>query len=172
MAGKNSDMPDPTLVAEIRRTISLPKAWVASREMPWVDAGGRPQGFKCRERLALPDGSQPANLFVECYFKPSGVQGCPDKLSLSLFYHNVRVLGLDENGPSGHVNVVGSGRPYFRSRIGHLQLHTVSDDGLYGYAAPLEPMSLDLYWCYFITAAGITGAPPFRLPTQQLGLYV
>lgn len=172
MAGKNSDMPSPTLLADIRRTISLPKTWVASREMAWVDAGGRPRGFKCRQRLALLDGSQPANLFVDCYFKPSGVQGCPDKLSLGLFYHNVRALGLDENGPSGHVNVVGSGRPYFGKRIGHPQLHTVSDDGLYGYAEPLEPMSLERYWDYFITAAGITGAPPFQLPTQQLGLPV
>lgn len=172
MTSNTSDMPDSTLVAELRQMVSLPKAWVASREMPWVDAGGRPRGFKCRQRLALPDGSQPATLFVSCYFKPSGVQGSPDKLSLGLFYRNVRILGLDENGPSGHVNTVGSGRPYFGQRIGHPQLHTISDDGPYGYAEPLESMSLEGYWDYFIAAAGITGSPPFRLPTQQLGLPV
>ena len=31
-------MPDPTVMAEIRRMIALPKAWVASGEMTWVDA--------------------------------------------------------------------------------------------------------------------------------------
>jgi len=172
MVGKNSDMPDPALLAEIRRMIRLPKAWVASREIPWVDAGGRPRGFKCRERLALPDGSQPAHLFVDCYFKPSGIQGCPDKLSLSLCFNHYRVLAVDENGPSGHINVVGSGRPYFGKRVGHPQLHTVSDDAIYGYAEPLESMSLERYWEYFVSEAGVTGAPLFRLPTLQLGLPV
>ncbi len=172
MASKSSGVPDQAVVAEIRRMINLPKAWVASGEMVWVDAGGRPRGFKFRDRLALPDGSQPASLFVECYYKQSGVQGCPDKLSLSLFFNRNRVLAIDENGPSGHINAVGSGRPYFGKRVGHPQLHTVSDDGIYGYAEPIEPMSLELYWDYFVTAAGITGAPPFQLPTLQLGLPV
>lgn len=172
MVVKNSAAPDPALLVEIRRVITLPKAWVASHEMPWVDAGGRPRGFKCRERLALPDGSQPAQLYVDCYFKPSGIQGCPDKLSLGLFFNRYRVLAVDENGPSGHVNVVGYGRPYFRKRVGHPQLHTVSDDAIYGYAEPIEPMPLEQYWDYFVSEAGITGAPPFRLPTQQLGLPV
>lgn len=172
MAGKNSGIPDPTLVAELRRVVSLQKAWVASAEMTWVDAGGRPRGFRSRDRLALPDGSQPASLFVQCYFKPSGVQGCPDKLSISLFFKHHRVLAVDENGPSGHLNVVGQGRPYFGKRVGHPQLHTISDDAIDGYAEPLESMSLERYWDYFVSKAGITGAPPFRLPTLQLGLPV
>lgn len=172
MTSRGSGMPDSAVVAEIRRMISLPKTWVASGEMTWVDAGGRPRGFKCRERLALPDGSQPAHLFVDCYFKPSGIQGCPDKLSLSLCFNRYRVLAVDENGPSGHINVVGSGRPYFGKRVGHPQLHTVSDDAIYGYAEPLEQMSLERYWDYFVSKAGITGAPPFHLPTLQLGLLV
>lgn len=172
MAGKSSAAPDPAIVSEIRQVISLSKAWVASPEMAWVDAGGRPRGFKFRERLALPDGSQPASLFVECYFKTSSIQGCPDKLSLSLFFNHYRVFAIDENGPSGHVNVVGLGRLHFGKRVGHPQVHTVSDDCIYGYAEPLEPMSLESYWDYFVSEAGITGAPPFQLPILQLGLPV
>lgn len=172
MAGKGLGVPDPAIVAEIKRMIGLSKVWVASSEMTWIDAGGRPRGFTFRERLALPDGSQPASLFVECYFKTSSIQGCPDKLSLGLFFNHYRVFAVDENGPSGHVNAVGLGRPYYGKRVGHPQVHTVSDDCIYGYAEPLESMSLESYWDYFVFEAGITGAPPFQLPILQLGLPV
>lgn len=164
--------PGTGVVAEIRRIIALPKSWVASNEMPWVDAGGRPRGFKLRERLALPDRSQPAGLFVACYYKPSSIQGSPDKLSLSLFCNHLRVFAVDENGPSSHRNDVGIGRPYFGRRVGHPQVHTVSDEAIEGYAEPIERMSFDGYWRYFVANAGIAGAPPFRLPTMQLGLPV
>jgi len=140
--------------------------------MTWVDAGGRPKGFRFRERLALPDGSQPATLFVDAYFKPSGIPGCPDKLSLSLCYLNYRIFAIDENGPTGHINVVGVGRPYYGQRVGHPQVHTVSDDCIYGYAEPLEPMALERYWDYFTESASIIDAPPFQLPTMQLGFPV
>ena len=172
MSSRSPRIPDPAAVAEIRRMIAAPKAWVASGPMTWVDAGGKPRGARFRERLALPDGSQPASLFVECYFKPTRIQGGADKLSLSLFFHQHRVFGVDEDGPSGHLNTVGVNRPYFGHRIGHPQVHTVSDDCIYGYAEPLEPMSLDGFWDYFVREAGITGAPPFKLPVQQLGLSV
>ena len=172
MSNREEDVPDASLVAEIRRVIAVPKAWVASGEMTWVDAGSRPRGFTFRERLALPDGSQPASLFVECYFKPSSVQGCADKLSLSLIVHHHRVFGLDEDGPSNHLNSVGIGRPYFGKRIGHPQVHTISDDCIVGYAEPIEPMSFEGYWDHFVAKTRITGAPSFKLPTQQLGLLV
>jgi hypothetical protein len=122
--------------------------------------------------LALPDGSQPAGLFVQCYFKPSSIHGSPDKLSLSLICKHRRVFAIDENGPSGHFNHVGKGRPYFEKRVGHPQLHTVSDDSIEGYAEPLTSMSAQQYWDYFVHGAGITGAPPLKLPTFQLGLLV
>lgn len=172
MDGKGLRVPDPTLIAEIRQMIALPKTWVASGEMTWVDAGGRPRGYKFRDRLALEDGSQPASLFVECYFKPSSMQGCPDKLSLSLFFNHHRVFGIDDNGPSGHVNHVGVGRSYFGQRVGHPHVHTVSDDSIYGYAEPLESMTFEGYWDYFVSTVGITGAPAFKLPILQLGLPV
>lgn len=170
MAGKSSEVPDPTAVADIRRMIATPKTWVASGEMAWVDSGGRPPGFTFRERLALPNGAQPASLFVECYFKTSGVPGCADKVSLALCFNHRRVFAVDENGPGGHFNSVGVGRAYFAQRVGFPHVHTASDDGIEGYAEPLEPTSLERHWEYFVSGAGIVGAPPFQLPTLQLGL--
>lgn len=168
--GSRSSQPDAAFVASLRSIIALPKRWVATGEMAWVNAGGKPRGFKLRERLALPDGSQPATLFVECYFKPAGVQGSADKLSISLFFNRHRVFAIDEDGPSSHVNDVGIGRPYFGKRIGHPHLHTVSDDCIYGYAEEIESTSYERYWDYFSTEAKIANTPPFQLPTQQLGL--
>ncbi len=171
MASKRSGLPDPAAVAAIRHVISMPKTWVAAGEMNWIDAGGKPMpGFGFRERLTLPDGSQPAGLFVACYFKASSIHGSADKLSLGLHVNHMRVIALDENGPGGHFNDVGEGRPHFRQRVGFPHVHTVSDDGIEGYAEPLNPMAFEGYWDHFVAKAGIIGAPPFELPTLQLGL--
>lgn len=170
MAGSSVKGPDPTVLSAIRTMIATPKSWVASGEIAWVDAGGRPPGFTVRERLALPDGSQPAGLFVACYFKPSIIPGCADKVSMGLHVNHHRVFAIDVDGPGGHFNNVGVGRPHFGQRVGFPHLHTVSDDGIQGYAEPLAPMSLDGNWDHFLSGAGIIGAPPFQLPTLQLGL--
>jgi hypothetical protein len=172
MSGKSSGAPDQTVLADIRKMIATPKTWVAAGEMTWIDAGGRPPGFTFRERLALPDGAQPASLFVECYFKAADVPGGADKVSLSLCFNHSRVLAIDENGVGGHYNNVGKGRPYFGQRIGFPHLHSVSDDCIYGYAEPLTPMSLSGYWEHFLACAGIVYAPPFQLPPMQFGLPV
>lgn len=166
----NPGAPDPSVIAEIRQIIGMPKGWVASGEIAWVDTGGQPRGYRFRERLSLPDGTLPASLFVQGYFKPSHVPGNPDKVNLGLHYHHHRVFAVDVNGPSSHLNRVGIGRPYFGQRVGHPQMHTVSDDAIYGYAEPLEEMTHEGYWEYFLAQAGITGAPSFKLPTLQLGL--
>lgn len=170
MGHESSGAPDPSTVAKIRQMIAAPKTWVASGEMEWVDAGGRPPGFAFRERLALADGSQPASLFVKSYFKPSTVPGCADKLSIGLFFIQCRVFAVDENGPGGHFNSVGIGRSHFGKRVGFPHVHMVTDDSIEGYAEPLEPTALELHWAYFLSEAGIVGAPPFQLPTMQLGL--
>jgi len=169
---KRITMPDPAVIADIRAMVDAPKFWVSGPEMAWVDAGGRPRGFACRERLALEDGTMPAGLFVQCYFKPTHVPGNRDKLSIGLIYNGHRVYGIDDNGPSGHFNLVGIGRPHFGQRVGHPQVHTVSDDGIDVYAEPLPVATFDVYWVRFLLTTNIRNAPPFRLPTQQLGLPV
>nr|WP_298129516.1 hypothetical protein [uncultured Pseudoxanthomonas sp.] len=167
--GKN---PDAATLADIQQAIALPKTWVATGEMGWVDAGGRPPGYKLIGRLALPDGSQPAGLLVAGFFKPARVPGANDKLSLGLHVGNRRVLAIDEDGPGGHFNTVGVGRPYFMQRVGFPHLHTVSHESIEGYAEPLPPATLELHWKHFLKLAGIEGAPPFELPVIQLGFAV
>ncbi len=135
MAG--SKTPDLELVQELKQIISTPKRWISTGEMPWVDAGGRPRGMKFREPLALGNGVQPATLFVQGYFKPTTLPGVDDKLSLSLFFKGHRIIGLDANGFSRHWNSVGIGRPHYQQLVGHPQLHTISDDAIYGYAEPI-----------------------------------
>jgi hypothetical protein len=170
MAGKRIKAPDATVLADTRAMIATPKAWVASGEITWVEAGDSPPGFNARERLALPDGTQPAGLFVKCYFKPSIIPGCADKISIGLHVNHQRVFAIDENGPGGHLNEVGIGRPYYGQRVGFPHLHTVSDDAIYGYAEPIKQVSMEEYWDYFVRGAGVQGAPQFRLPIMQLGL--
>lgn len=103
----NHIAPDPHLIEELRGVVLLNKSWVSGGEIAWVDAGGKPKGYKFREHLALAGGLQPATLFVEGYYKPSDIPGGRDKLSFCLFYKNKRILGIDDDGVSRHRNSVG-----------------------------------------------------------------
>jgi hypothetical protein len=172
MGTTEAEAPDPSVMAEVKEGILLPKAWVASGEIAWVDAGGRPNGYSFRQPLALANGFQPAGLFVRGFYATSTVPGRSDKLSLGLHVNHLRVFAIDEDGPGGHFNRVGTGRPHFLKRVGFPHLHTVSDDAFEGYAEPLERMKFEEYWQYFVERAEIIGAPEFTLPTIQLGLTV
>lgn len=169
---RGTEAPDPSALAEVRDLISAPKAWVASGEIAWVDAGGRPHGYTFRQPLALANGLQPAGLFVAGFFATSTVPGRLERLSLGLHVNHGRVFAIDEDGPGGHFNRVGYGRPYYLQRVGFPHEHTVSEDAMYGYAEPLERMDFEGYWQRFIDRAGILGAPGFTLPAIQLGLTV
>lgn len=138
--------------------------------MSWNDTGGRPAGFAFREPLAVGDGIVPATLFMAAYFKPATVPGVRDKLSVSLCFMNYRILGIDDNGPSRHYNHVGVDRPHYRRAVDHPQLHTVSDDCIYGYAEPFATSSNEDTWRQFLALCHIEGAPSFQLPIFQMGL--
>ncbi|CAE6837562.1 hypothetical protein [Xanthomonas arboricola] len=158
--------PDPELVRELREMQAAPKIWVAAGEIAWVDAGGRPKGYKFRAALSL-EGYTPDTLYVEAYYKESTIEDVPDKLSLSLFYRNHRILGLDENGATRHRNGVGVGRQHYLELVGHPHLHTISDDAVCGYAEPLESAEFSAHWATFLSHAGIENAPVFSLPPGQ-----
>src|SRR5690606_8637106 len=98
------------------------------------------------------------------------IAGTTDKLSLTLVFQGVRVLGIDAGDMSGHRNTVGIGRPYHGQRIGCPHVHTVSDDAAYGYAEPLPSTPLPGLWTDFMLRAKIDGAPPLVLPTYQMDL--
>ncbi len=164
--------PDPDQVLQLKEMVQIPKGWISSGAIPWVDAGGRPKGWKFREHLALQGRIQPATLFLEGYFKPASVPGAADKLSLSLFYKNVRILGIDADGDSCHRNSVGIGRPLYQQIVGHPHLHTISDDALYGYAESIPENEPAGYWAQFLDLASINGAPQFNLPPAQQELLL
>ncbi|WP_146010644.1 hypothetical protein [Xanthomonas arboricola] len=150
----------------MREMLAAPKIWVAAGEIAWVDAGGRPKGYKFRAAVSV-EGLTPDTLYVEAYYKESTIEGVPDKLSLSLCYRNHRILGLDENGFTRHRNGVGEGRQHYLQLVGHPHLHTISDDAIYGYAEPLEPAEFAAHWATFLGQASIENAPAFSLPPGQ-----
>ncbi|MBO9829418.1 hypothetical protein J7373_14285 [Xanthomonas sp. A2111] len=158
--------PDREFVRDLRHVLATPKAWISAGEIAWVDAGGKPKGYKFRAALSV-QGHTPGSLYVDGYYKPSSIEGVPDKLSLSLFYRDQRILGLDEDGPGRHRNSVGEGRPHFLKSIHHPHLHTISDDAIYGYAEPLEPAEFSEHWHSFLFLAGIQNGPNFSLPPGQ-----
>lgn len=164
--------PDQGQVLQLTGMVQLPKGWISVGAIPWVDAGGRPKGWKFREHLALDGGIQPATLFLEGYFKPASVPGAEDKLSLSLFYKNIRILGIDADGISCHRNSVGAGRPFYQQLVGHPHLHSISDDALYGYAEPIPVNDPAGYWTQFLELASVVGAPQFNLPPAQQELLL
>lgn len=163
MAGRAE--PDRTLVAELRLMVAEQKLWVAPHEIDWVDAGGRPKGMKFRHGLAMDGGLQPESLFVQGYFKPSMLD--EDKLSLGLFYKNHRIVGLDEDGVAKHRNDVGRGRLHFGNTVDHPHLHSISDDGIDGYAEPIPRTSYPDYWAEFLRVCNIANGPDFYLPPVQ-----
>lgn len=152
-------------VAAAREMMALEKLWVAGREIPWKDSKGKPKGFGFRAALTV-DGLQPEGLLVTGYFKPTDVSGVRDKISFSLIY-GVRIFGVDDNGESRHRNDVGIGRPWHGQRVNHPQIHTVSDDGIEGYAEQIDILPMDALWDMFITEARILGAPKLTLPEIQ-----
>lgn len=114
----------------------------------------------------------PATLFVQMYFKYSSIPAVPHKLSVTLCYRNHRILAIDDNGPSRHFNAVGVGRPFFQRYVDHPQLHTLSDDAIDGYAAPIAAAEPDAHWLDFCLRANIVGAPPFRYPPAQMEMLI
>lgn len=162
---------DPERIAAARALIAQPKRWVAAGEMRWRENGGQPPGHKLIAVLETASGYQPAGLFVDIYYKPARPSWGRDKLSFTLRFNGQRILGIDDGTVGSHTNHIGAGRPLYRETIGFPHLHTVSDDGVYGYAEPLEFVSRDALWLEFVTRANIVDAPGLTLPTVQRELF-
>ena len=118
----------------------------------------------------LEDGLIPAELAVKGYFKQSTITGGRDKLYLSLIYERVRLVGLDDNGPSRHRNSVGKGLPYYQQLANHPHVHILCEDGLQGYAEPIEVLTQKEQWAMFLSMCNISAGPDLQLPIVQLDL--
>lgn len=142
-----------------------PKVWAGGTRITWRSTSSRrfPIPYSFRAGLEA-DGKTAEGWFVDLYFKRSRIPGARDTLSMALIANNTRVIAIDDNGPSAHINAVGVGLPYFQQQIDHPHLHMPVPDGSEGYAEPLESSTVQTLWRLFLAKANISGAPALELP--------
>lgn len=147
--------------------IEATKKWRGGKLMRWVEHGGKgtPDHYKCRSPLEI-NGVIQEGLFVDLYFKNSLLAGVPDKLYFSLMFNHARVMGLDENGPTRHLNKAGKGLAHHMQVIDHPHWHVPAPDSTPGYAEPIDRQPIDELWRMFCARANIKGAPGLSLPNQ------
>ncbi|MNM59338.1 hypothetical protein D3C76_240140 [compost metagenome] len=147
--------------------ISLEKEWAGAPTILWVGMGGKgfPSSHKCRVPLSY-KGVVQEGLFIDLFHKFSDLPGVPDKVCMTLVSADARVLALDENGPTTHINAVGYGMPHYQRQADHPHLHFPVPESSSGYAEPIDRVPLEALWRFFLQRANIDGAPPFNIPPR------
>lgn len=147
--------------------IGVAKTWEGARSILWKGSGGKgfPASFKCRSPLSV-NGVVQEGYFVDLFYKFSDLLGVPDKVSMTLVVSGARVLALDENGPTTHVNLVGKGMPFYGRNADHPHLHVPVSESSSGYAEPIDRVQVEGLWRIFLERANITGAPLFSIPPR------
>ncbi|NBB11792.1 hypothetical protein [Pseudomonas sp. SLFW] len=148
-------------------SIALPKTWAGASLIRWKSTGGKgsPAAHKCRIPLSVNNVVQ-EGLFVDLFYKYSGIAGLPDKVCMAFVAHNARLMALDENGPSQHVNVVGKQMPFYGKVADHPHLHFPVEEASSGYAEPIDRQAIGQLWRLFLERANINEAPTFTLPPK------
>lgn len=159
------------------RAIQTLKIWPTSARFEWKTQSSRkfPAPYSFRTSLALNQEQTKfaEDWFVELYFKQSLFSSVRDTLSITLVVNKARVVAIDDNGPSAHMNKVGAGMPYYQKRVEHPHLHFPVPESSYGYAEPIITATVQSLWELFLTKANITGAPRIELPDfGQMGFDV
>lgn len=160
---------------EAIQAIDASKFWPTGARFEWKSQSIRrfPAPYSFRAPLAL-DVKQTRfaeDWFVDLYIKRSQLPGVRDTLSIAFIVNKARIVAVDDNGPSTHLNKVGPGRPYYQKVADHPHLHIPIPEASYGYAEPLEGTTVQMLWELFLAKANITGAPRIELPDfGQLGL--
>lgn len=151
--------------------IALPKAWAGPSRIEWITNAPKSSlpGYSCRVGLEI-SGEFREGCFVNITFKSSSIPGVPDSVSFTLLFDNARVIGVDDNGPSRHLNSVGKGMPYYMQTVSHPHIHFPVPESSAKYAEPLAPQDISALWKLFLERANISGAPDFHRPTEQMGL--
>lgn len=160
---------------EAIQAIDALKVWPKGARFEWKSQSTRrfPAPYSFRSPLAL-DAEQTRfaeDWFVDFYFKRSQIQGVRDTLSMAFVVNKARIIAVDDNGPSTHLNKVGTGHPYYQKVADHPHLHIPIPEASYGYAEPLAGTTVQALWELFLKKANITGAPRIELPDfGQMGL--
>lgn len=159
--------------ADALAAVAMPKEWAGGRPIAWSRQSqvGFPLHSKARAPLKF-NGVVQEGCFIDLYHKISIIPGVPDKVSFSLMVNGARVMGLDENGPTSHLNKVGKGLAHFMSTVDHPHLHVPASDGTPGYADPIDRQPIDQLWQLFCARANIKGAPPFNFPATDAQLVL
>lgn len=162
---------------EAKQAIDALKVWPASTPFLWKKPATKkiPAPYSFRASLALDLGQTrfAEDWFVELYFKKSRFAGVRDTLSIAFIVNKARVVAVDDNGPSSHMNKVGVGLPFYQQVAGHPHLHTPVLDASYGYAEPLASTTVQALWEIFLARANIAGAPRIELPEfGQMGMDI
>ena len=105
--------------------------------------------------------------FLDVFHKYSNFPDVPDKVSMTFVAGGARLLALDENGPSEHVNTVGKGMHFYGKNAEHPHIHVPVPESSSGYAEPIDRTDIQALWRIFLERASISGAPPFTLPPRQ-----
>lgn len=153
--------------------ISTQKHWAGGTSFEWKTQSVRkfPAPYSFRAALEV-RGRIIEGWFVDLYFKRSRIPGVRDTLSMALIVNGARVVAIDDNGPSSHMNKVGLKEPFYQKNADHPHLHYPVEDGSYGYAKPLTSSTVQAFWELFLSEANIAGAPRLELPEQgQMGLF-
>ena len=148
--------------------ISVPKSWAGAKAIIWKGQGGKgfPASHKCRIPISVKDVVQ-EGYFLDIFHKYSDLPGIPDKVSMTFVAGGARLLALDENGPSEHVNTVGKGMLHYGQNADHPHVHMPVPESSSGYAEPIDRTDIQALWRIFLERANISGAPPFTLPPRQ-----
>ncbi|KRV12938.1 hypothetical protein AN458_28405 [Pseudomonas aeruginosa] len=162
---------------EARQAIAALKVWPANAQFVWKKPATKklpaPYSFRTSLALDIEQTTFAEDWFVELYYKKSPVPGVRDTLSITLIVNKSRVVAIDDNGPSSHMNKVGVGLPFYQQVVDHPHLHMPIAEASYGYAEPLDSTTVQALWELFLAKANITGAPRFELPEfGQMGFDV
>ena len=153
---------------DVRRVVDQPKYWPRGMLFRWKSRSPKrmPKPMTFRTPLAIDEAQTrfAESCFVELYFKNSHILGVPPTISMSLVIDNARTIAIDDNGKGKHLNKVGAGMPYHMERIGFPHIHIPIIESSYGYAEPLEPGSVQVFWELFLRESNIIGAPRIDLP--------
>ncbi|WP_114418817.1 hypothetical protein [Marinospirillum perlucidum] len=141
------------------------KTWdEAVPELAWkkLSTKGFPEAYYSYNRLH-PEDEHSHELAVECYYKPSILQGLPAALSLSLTYNHQRLLGVDSGMAGSHLNK-SLHLPEDERLVGHPHLHRPAPGMLKDFAEALPASELADLWEDFLLLANLLEAPELDLP--------
>lgn len=173
MANKQKTIP----YDEARQAIEAMKVWPANTPFVWKKPATKklpaPYSFRTSLALDLEQTRFAEDWFVELYYKKSRFAGVRDTLSITFIVNKARIVAIDDNGPSSHMNKVGVGLPFYQQVADHPHLHTPVPEASYGYAEPLSSNTVQALWELFLAKANIAGAPRIELPDfGQMGFDV